>query len=115
MSPASGLGMPLSPPVSTSTTSMPSTAASSRSWDCSTALEESATETGSQTALALTEAGQTALTVQTVAAASQQLSASIGEIGRQASESQRISTAAMRQSDEVVIKVGELRDAARQI
>jgi methyl-accepting chemotaxis protein len=83
--------------------------------ESSTALEESATETGSETALALTEAGQTALTVQTVAAASQQLSVSISEIGRQASDSQRISTAAMRQSDEVVAKVGELRDAARQI
>jgi hypothetical protein len=65
--------------------------------------------------LALNEAGQTAQTVQTVAAASQQLAASIGEIGRQAGESQRISTAAMQQSDEVAIKVGELRDAAQQI
>ena len=81
----------------------------------STALEQSASETGSQTTVVLSEVEQTAQTVQTVAAASQELSASIGEIGRQASESQRISTAAMRQSDEVVSKVAELRTAAEQI
>jgi methyl-accepting chemotaxis protein len=81
----------------------------------STALELSASETGSQTTLVLGEVEQTAATVQTVAAASQELSSSIEEIGRQAGESQRISTAAMQQSDEVVQKVAELRTAAEQI
>ena len=59
-------------------------AASANMSQSSTALERSATETGSQTTLVLTEVEQTAQTVQTVAAASQELSASIGEIGRQA-------------------------------
>jgi methyl-accepting chemotaxis protein len=81
----------------------------------SSSLETSAAETGDQTRLALTEVGQTAAAVQTVAAASQELSASIEEIGRQAGESSRISSAAMRQADDVVEKVAELRDAAQQI
>ncbi len=94
------------------TTLSETSAAMSRS---SSALEAAASDTGSQTTVALGEVEQTAQTVQTVAAASQELSASIGEIGRQASESQRISTAAMEQSDEVVAKVAELREAAQQI
>jgi methyl-accepting chemotaxis protein len=89
--------------------------ASANMTESSTALEQSATETGSQTNIVLNEVEQTAQTVQTVAAAAQQLSSSIEEIGRQASDSQRISTAAMRQSDEVVDKVAELRTAAEQI
>ncbi len=81
----------------------------------SSALETSAAETGSQTRAVLAEIGQTAQTVQTVAAAAQQLSTSIDEIGRQASDSSRISAAAMQQADGVVTKVAELRDAAQQI
>jgi methyl-accepting chemotaxis protein len=53
--------------------------------------------------------------VQTVSAASQQLSASIEEIGRQAQDSTRITTAAMTQSTEIVGIVGALRDAAAAI
>jgi methyl-accepting chemotaxis protein len=81
----------------------------------SSSLEISAADTGAQTRLVLNEVGQTSMTVQTVAAASQELSASIDEIGRQASESSRISSAAMKQSDDVVVKVAELRTAAQQI
>ena len=81
----------------------------------SVALEQSASDTGSQTRLVLNDVEQTAQTVQTVAAASQELAASIQEIGQQASESQRISTAAMQQSDEVVARVAELNNAAQQI
>jgi methyl-accepting chemotaxis protein len=90
-------------------------AASANMTQSSTALEESASETGAQTNIVLNEVEQTAQTVQTVAAASQELSSSIEEIGRQAGESQRISTAAMHQSDEVVTKVAELRAAAEEI
>jgi methyl-accepting chemotaxis protein len=90
-------------------------AASANMTQSSAALEQSASETGGQTSIVLSEVEQTAQTVQTVAAASRELSSSIEEIGRQASESRRISTAAMRQSDEVVAKVAELRGAAEQI
>jgi methyl-accepting chemotaxis protein len=90
-------------------------AASANMSQSSSALEESASETGAQTNIVLNEVEQTAQTVQTVAAASQELSSSIEEIGRQARESQRISTAAMHQSDEVVTKVAELRTAAEEI
>jgi methyl-accepting chemotaxis protein len=90
-------------------------AASANMTQSSSALEQSASDTGGQTNIVLNEVEQTAQTVQTVAAASQELSSSIEEIGRQASESQRISTAAMRQSDEVVTKVAELRLAAEEI
>ena len=81
----------------------------------STSLEAAAQTTGSQAVLVLGEVGQTSMNIQTVAAASQQLSASISEIGRQASESARGSTAAMQQSEAVVTKVEELRHAAAEI
>jgi methyl-accepting chemotaxis protein len=63
----------------------------------------------------LSEVEQTSVNIQTVASASQQLSASISEIGRQASESSRGSSVAMQQAEDVVAKVGELRQAANQI
>jgi methyl-accepting chemotaxis protein len=81
----------------------------------SMSLESAAQTTGSQAVLVLGEVGQTSLNIQTVAAASQQLSASISEIGRQAGESARGSTAAMQQADAVVVKVEELRSAAAEI
>ncbi len=90
-------------------------AASSNMARTSSSLETSAAATGDQTRSVLAEIGQTAETVQTVAAASQELAASIDEIGRQASESSRISSGAMQQADNVVVKVSELRDAAQQI
>jgi chromosome segregation ATPase len=55
------------------------------------------------------------MNIQAVAAASQQLSASIGEISRQAGDSSRGSTVAMQQTGNVVTKVDELRRAADQI
>jgi methyl-accepting chemotaxis protein len=81
----------------------------------STSLESAAQTTGSHAVLVLGEVGQTSLNIQTVAAASQQLSASISEIGRQASESARGSTQAMQQAEAVVAKVEELRHAAAEI
>jgi methyl-accepting chemotaxis protein len=81
----------------------------------STSLESAAQTTGSQAVIVLGEVGQTSLNIQTVAAASQQLSASISEIGRQASESARGSTEAMRQTEAVVAKVEELRRASTEI
>ncbi|MDP3079113.1 methyl-accepting chemotaxis protein [Bradyrhizobium sp.] len=78
-------------------------------------LEIAAQTTGTQATQVLGEVEQTSLNIQTVAAASQQLSASITEIGRQASESARGSTVAMQQADDVVAKVEELRHAAEQI
>jgi methyl-accepting chemotaxis protein len=81
----------------------------------STSLQSAAHTSGTQAKQVLSEVGQTSLNIQTVAAASQQLSASIGEIGRQAGESARGSTVAMQQTDGVVAKVDELRHAAEQI
>jgi methyl-accepting chemotaxis protein len=81
----------------------------------SVTLEAAAHTTGDQATLVLVEVEQTSLNIQTVAAASQQLSASITEIGRRASESARGSTAAMQQTEAVVAKVDELRRAAEEI
>jgi methyl-accepting chemotaxis protein len=81
----------------------------------STSLETAAQTTGSQATSVLSEVGQTSINIQTVAAASQQLSASIFEIGRQAGESARGSAEAMQQAEAVVAKVNELRQAADQI
>ncbi len=81
----------------------------------STSLESAAQITGTQATQVLSEVEQTSLAIQTVASASQQLSASIDEIGRQASESARGSSVAMQQAEDVVGKVDELRKAAEQI
>ena len=81
----------------------------------STTLRQAAADTESQTMIVLGEIYETSTAVDAVASASSQLSASIGEISRQANDSQRISTAAMQQSEEVVAKVSELRTAADQI
>lgn len=81
----------------------------------STSLESAAQTTGAQATQVLGEVEQTSLAIQTVASASQQLSASIDEIGRQASESARGSSVAMQQAEDVVGKVDELRKAAEQI
>jgi methyl-accepting chemotaxis protein len=81
----------------------------------STSLENAAQTTGSQATVVLGEVGQTAENIQSVAAASQELSASIAEIGRQAGESARGSSAAMQQAAAVVTKVEELREAASAI
>jgi methyl-accepting chemotaxis protein len=81
----------------------------------STSLETASQMSGSQASQVLSEVSQTSLNIQTVAAASQQLSASISEIGRQAGESARGSTVAMQQAGGVVTKVDELRHAADQI
>jgi methyl-accepting chemotaxis protein len=81
----------------------------------SSSLEASAAQTGDHARLMSAEVERTAATVQTVADASQQLLASIDQIGHQAGESSRITSAAMRQADDVVAKVVELRHAAEQI
>jgi methyl-accepting chemotaxis protein len=81
----------------------------------SSELVEAMSTTGGQARTVMGEMGQTGATVQSVAAASQQLSASIHEIGRQAGESSRISSAALQQSDEIVGRVEELKTAAQQI
>ena len=81
----------------------------------STSLEGGAQTTGSQATQVLTEVEQTTLAIQTVAAASQQLSASIAEIGRQAGESALGSGVAMQQAEDIVGKVIDLREAAQQI
>jgi methyl-accepting chemotaxis protein len=81
----------------------------------STSLETAAHTTRTQAAQVLGEVGQTSMNIETVAAASQQLSASIVEIGRQAGESSRGSAEAMTQTGHVVGKVDELRHAAEQI
>jgi methyl-accepting chemotaxis protein len=81
----------------------------------SNSLESVAQTTGNQATLVLGEVGQTSMNIQTVAAASQELSASISEIGRQATESAHGSTLAMQQAEDMVAKVEELRGAADQI
>lgn len=81
----------------------------------SISLENAAKATGDQAVLVLGEVEQTRMTIHAVAAASQQLSASIGEIGRQLSESARGSTVVTHQAEDVVVKVEEMRVAAEQI
>ncbi len=81
----------------------------------STSLEQSAGETDKQSELVLSEVGHTSATVQSVSAATQELTASIEEIGRQASESSQVSGGAMAQTEDVVKKVTELRATAEQI
>jgi methyl-accepting chemotaxis protein len=81
----------------------------------STSLESVAQTTGNQATLVLGEVGRTSMNIQTVAAASQELSASISEIGRQATQSAHGSTLAMQQAEDMVAKVEELRGAADQI
>jgi len=90
-------------------------AASAKMAETSDALQGSALETTAQAQLVLGEVGQTAQTVQTVASASQELSASIEEIGRQADESSRITAEAMKQSGDVAARVEQLDAAAREI
>jgi methyl-accepting chemotaxis protein len=89
--------------------------ASTRMAQTSSSLQVSSCDAGGQAKLVMSEVQETAGTVQNVAAATQELAASIAEIGRQASDSSRISATAMGQSDEVVTRVGELRGAAEQI
>jgi methyl-accepting chemotaxis protein len=67
----------------------------------SSSLKNTAQDTGSQAMRVLGEVEQTSQTIQTVAAASHQLSTSIGEIGRQAGESARGASVAMQQAEEV--------------
>jgi methyl-accepting chemotaxis protein len=81
----------------------------------STALQDAAQTSGGQATRVLAEVEQTSMTIQTVATASEQLAASISEIGRQAGESARGSSLAMQQTEDVVNKVDELRHAADQI
>jgi methyl-accepting chemotaxis protein len=81
----------------------------------STSLEGAAQTTGSQAVQVLGDVETASLAIQTVAVASQQLSASIDEIGRQSGESARGSTVAMQQAADVVARVDELRQAAEQI
>jgi methyl-accepting chemotaxis protein len=89
--------------------------ASAKMADTSDALQASALDTSAQSQLVLGEVAQTAQTVQTVAAASQELAASIEEIGRQANESARITGEAIQQSDAVAARFKELQAAAQQI
>ncbi|HEX3971923.1 MAG TPA: methyl-accepting chemotaxis protein [Stellaceae bacterium] len=78
-------------------------------------LQASSTESSGQTSQAMTKMDETVSTVQTVAAASQQLAASINEISRRTGEASQISTAALQESAEIVAKVHALRDAADEI
>jgi methyl-accepting chemotaxis protein len=89
--------------------------ASSEMSATSSSLQSLSGETGEQARLVLIEIEETSATVQTVAAASQELTASIEEIGRQASDSARVTNAALQQSDEVTNKVAQLSAAAQQI
>jgi methyl-accepting chemotaxis protein len=89
--------------------------ASSEMSATSSSLQSLSGETGEQARLVLIEIEETSATVQTVAAASQELTASIEEIGRQASDSSKVTNAALQQSDEVTNKVAQLSAAAQQI
>jgi methyl-accepting chemotaxis protein len=81
----------------------------------SSSLEQAAADAGGQAIRVMDEIELTSSTVQTVAAASQQLASSIDEIGRQASASSSMSAAAIVQTDLVVKAFSELRQAANQI
>ncbi len=82
-----------------------------------TARAMSSTAEGSmqKSATVATASEQASANVQTVAAASEELSSSIGEITRQVSESARITTEAVDQTDNTNRSVQSLNDAAQKI
>src|SRR5579872_3762047 len=78
-------------------------------------LQASSTDNGKQAKQVVQEIERASAGVQTVAAATHELSASIAEIGRQASDSSRIAGTALAQSEEMAGKVTQLKSAAEQI
>ncbi len=81
----------------------------------SISLEHSAARTGDQATKVLGEVEQTTIAISAVAAAAQELTASIDEVTRQVGESAQGAASALQQADDVVAKVGEMRQAAQQI
>jgi methyl-accepting chemotaxis protein len=58
---------------------------------------------------------QSSANVQSAAAASEQMVSSVGEIGRQVGESQRVATAAVQQADQTNARIAELSNCADRI
>lgn len=83
--------------------------------DASTALERSTGDTATCVNEALQHGGMTASNAQSVASASEELSASIGEIARQVRQSSDISDLALQRTTEAVGKVERLRGTAEEI
>ena len=78
-------------------------------------LQSASGGTSKQAKQVVEEITRASASVQTVAAATHELSASIAEIGRQASDSSRIAGTALAQSEEMAGKVTQLKSAAEQI
>ena len=83
--------------------------------ETSTDLRESTADSEARMESALVDGEHTSASAQTVAAASEELTASIAEIVQQMAHSSQMSESAMRQADEAVNKVGRLREAAEEI
>ena len=78
-------------------------------------MSATAAETGEQSALVTTAIGETASNVETVAAATEQLSASIQEIGRQVVQSAGIASRAVDDAKRTDATVQALSDGARKV
>ena len=78
-------------------------------------MSATAAETGEQSALVTTAIGETASNVETVAAATEQLSASIQEIGRQVVQSAGIASRAVDDARRTDATVQALSDGARKV
>jgi len=91
------------------------TTVSSEMTQTATSLQESSANNGKQAKQVVEEITRASSSVQTVAAATHELSASIAEIGRQANDSSRIAGTALAQSEEMAGKVAQLKSAAEQI
>jgi methyl-accepting chemotaxis protein len=79
------------------------------------AMSATAEETSRQSAAVAAAAEQASTNVQTVASATEELSASISEIGKQVSESSRITTRAVEEAGRTNAKIRELAEAAQKI
>jgi methyl-accepting chemotaxis protein len=83
--------------------------------DTSSELRGSTVDTETRMEAALVEGEHTSSNAQAVAAASEQLTASIAEIVQQMSQSAQMSESAMQQAQDAVAKVERLREAAEEI
>lgn len=83
--------------------------------DASVALERSTSDTEERMGDALAHGDETASNAQSVASASEELSASVGEIARQVRQSSEISNSALERATEAVGKVDHLRRTAEEI
>ena len=89
--------------------------ASSTMADTAESLSDAASETNREVEVVTVAVGETASNSQSVAAASEELTAAIGEIGRLITTSSHVAEAGSNQAREVAEQVGRLREASERI